>query len=59
MKTQLPSKYPWKSSRDSWGFAKPSLRNTNLGVVYNSYVDGKQLYGNILDGKMVVSSRAI
>jgi len=30
----------------------------NLGAVHSSDVDGKQLYQNILDCKMLVSSRA-
>jgi len=32
MKTQPPSKYPWKSSREPLGFANPRLRTTGLGA---------------------------
>ena len=30
MKPQLPSQYPWKSSREPWEFANPRLRTTVL-----------------------------
>jgi len=30
MKTQLPSKYPWKSSREPVGVREPRLRTTAL-----------------------------
>ena len=30
MKTQLPSKYPWKSSREPLGFVNPRLRSLDL-----------------------------
>jgi len=33
-------------------------RCDNLGAMYSSDVDGKQLYEKILDWKMLVSSRA-
>jgi len=35
MKTQLPSKYPLKSSREPLGFANPRLRTTALNPIEN------------------------
>jgi len=37
---------------------KLKFMRDNLGAVYSSYVDGKQLFENILDCTMLVLSRA-
>ena len=46
--------------RPFYGPVCEKLKSTcgNLGAVYSSYVDSKQLYENIPDCKMLVSSRA-